>query len=281
MLYQYIRLVRSTNGTLTDKSILNQEEASNVSLDLTASQDCIYIGQQFPFNNFYMQLGVANDVSCSISIKYWDGSSWKDAVDVLDATSVSGVPLARSGVVQFSPDKDYRWEYIQDTSETTAPSDLRTVTIYNLYWLKISYSQTLKATTAVKRFVYSFSNHQQIDNYDTTINSYLTAFSVGKTSWEDEIITSSIGVVMDLKRNNLILDRGQILKLDDVSVATDWRTLMHIYRNLGGDYKDKYTLAEKNYNESLNIKFFSFDMNNNAQLDRNEMANSNYRVVRA
>lgn len=278
MLYQWLRLIKSDNGTLTDISLANQNESTDLVMNLTVSEDYIYVGQQYPFNNFYIQSDVANDVASVMSIEYWDGSVWKNAVDVLDATSVNGVSLAQSGVVQFSPDYHYRWSFVPDTSDTAmSPTELRTLTIYNLYWIRIKWSATLNALTTIKKITYCFSSHQQIDNRDSTINAYLGSFAVGKTSWENEIITASMDVVLELKRKNLIVHEGQVLRFDDVSNATDWRTLINIYRDLGGDYKEKYDDALKEYSNALDVRRFSFDVNNDGFLSRGE---TNYYSMR-
>lgn len=246
MLYQWLRLIKSDNGVLTDLSIDNQNESKVCTLDLTTGEDYLYIGQQYPFNNFYYQMSIANDVSCVALIEYWDGTLWRSAVDVLDATSSGGCSLAQSGAIQFSPNFHYRWALTYDTTEGSSPAELSTLTVYNLYWCRVKFSATLKATTASKKFTYAFSTHQQIDNRDHTINGYLPAFGAGKTTWEDEIIVSSLDVVHDLKRRNLIINKGQILRFEDVTTATDWKTLMCIYRDLGGDYDNKYNRARNN-----------------------------------
>ncbi|MGV8130800.1 MAG: hypothetical protein ACP5N7_01730, partial [Candidatus Pacearchaeota archaeon] len=101
-----------------------------------------------------------------------------------------------------------------------------------------------------------------------------TAFAPGKTSWEDEIITASIDVVNELKARNLIIDHGNILRLESVTTATDWRALMNIYFNLGGDYTEKYNTAYKEFNRALSTKYFIFDKNNNAEVDIRETKTS-------
>jgi hypothetical protein len=278
MLYQWIRLIKSDNGVLTDISLDNQNESKTCLLNLTTGEDYIYIGQQYPFNNFYYKSAVANDVSAVLSIEYWDGSFWKAAVDVLDATSANGASLANSGAVQFTPNYHYRWARVYDTSETFAPAELQSLTIYNLYWIRLKWSATLKATTASKKFTYAFSTHQQINHRDSTIGPYLPSFNL--TSWEDPIITASMDVVLDLKRKNLIIHEGQILRFDDVTNATNWRTLINIYRDLGGDYKDKHDAASKEYYRSIDMKGFTFDKNENAFVETDEVENSCSRLIR-
>jgi hypothetical protein len=281
MLYKWLRAIRSVAGALTDKSLDNQAEGG-VLLDLTATVDYIYLGQTFPFNNFYIQSKVANDVSATIKVEYWDGSAWRQMVDVLDGTSVGGKPLAQSGLIQFSPDIHYMWCYVPDTSESAGPSELQTLTIYNLYWLRISYSSTLKATTAAQQFTYAFSTHNRIAKHDTTISNYLTSFEAGKTSWESEIITASQEVIKELQSRKLILHPGQILRLDDVSLAAEYKTLSNIYFNIGGEvYNKKKETIDKKYEGAMDISGFTLDLNKNGFVDREEMEVFQFRAVRS
>lgn len=280
MLYQWIRVIKNKNGTYTDLSLDNQDESATCLLNINVTTDYLYIGQHFPFNNFYIKIGTANSNSSNMLIDYWDGNIWRSAVDVLDATNSGGKTLARSGVIQFSPNHYYQWTMIDDTSEAPSPADLQTLTMYNLYWIRIKFSASLSNTTASKKIAYCFSTHQQLDNRDRTINSYLTAFGAGKTSWEDELITSSLDVVNELKARNLIIESGNILRFEGVSVATDWRALMNIYRELGGDYNDKYDKAYIEFNRSLSSKVFTFDKNKNAEVECREINENQYGLSR-
>lgn len=279
MLYQWIRLFRSTNGTLTDLSLANQDESSTCVHDVVAADDCLYLAQQFPFNSFYYKSAVANSSDSTMTVEYWDGNNWIQAVDLLDGTRSTTKTLAKSGLVQFSPNIHNRWQIVYDTSESgIGPSDLTSLTIYNMYWIRIKFSSNLSATTASKKICYAFSSHQQIQKKDATLENYLAAFNV--TSWEDHIINASIDVVSDLKRMNLILNRGQILKIEDVSVATDWKTLMSLYFELGGDYQEKYTNAEKRYANAIDIKAYTFDLNKNAMIEPVEVDYDQCRMSR-
>jgi hypothetical protein len=278
MLYQWIRLLRGDNGVITDKSLANQDEAAAVVHDIVAAEDAIYLGQHFPFNNFYYKRSVANALPSDIIIEYWDSNEWVMAVDILDGTKNGTATLSKSGVIQFSPNRNNRWQIVYDTTDASAPSDLSSVTIYNMYWIRVRFTGDLTATAASKKFCYCFSSHQQIDNRDSTLSSYLTAFGV--TTWEDYIINASIDVVSDLKRMNLIIDRGQILKLEDVSIATDWKTIQGLYFELGGDYQQKYQNAVRRYEEAIDLKAFTFDLNKNALVEPVEVDRCQSRMSR-
>lgn len=280
MLYQWIRLLRSTVGVLSDLSLANQDEVATNVHDIVAATDCLYLGQQCPFNNFYYKMAVANIAASSLTIEYWDGNSWVYAVDVLDATKSATATLAKSGVIQFTPNFHNRWQIVYDTSEVNiGPTELNSVTIYNMYWIRIKFTGNLTGTTASKKICYSFSNHQQINNRDSTINTYLASFGV--TSWEDHIINASIDVVNELKRRNLITHNGQVLRLDDVSIATDWKTIMSIYFDLGGDYLPKLTAATRQFDSAMDLKVSGFDTNNNAYQEPCEVVRSQSRMIRS
>lgn len=282
MLHQWIRLIYSDNGTLIDRSLDNQDEVITVPMQMVATEDYLYIGQHFPFNNFFVQIDTANSNASVLSVQYWTGkqNSWRTAVDVLDGTSSSGATLAKSGVVQFSPDEDYTWYRVDDTNEQAAEFLLNATKIYNMYWLRLKVSANLSAGTDLKRLAYAFTRTQQINNLDVSIDEFLTSFGATKTNWDDEIVTASIQVVNDLRRKNLIRHQGEILRFDDVSMATDYRVLALIYSNLGPAYRDKKFDAMAEYEKMISLSNFSFDQSEDARLSRDEIASRGIKLVR-
>ncbi len=282
MLYQWIRVLDGDNGTITDVSLANQDESSTIAMDLVVSEDYIYVGQHFPFNNIYFDVNTVNAVSADISIDYWagQGNGWVAGVDILDDTSSAGVPLAKSGVVQFSPDRKYSWHRINDTENEPMPAGLETITIYNVYWMRISYNATLTAGTLLNRIVYLFTRSQQLDNIDTQINRFLDSFESGKTDWEDEIVTASQMLVADLRRRGLVTHYGQVLRFEDVTLAADLKTLILIYQNLGPGFRQKLEDARADYEKTLDMGRYTFDKNNDAFTDSGEITNKVKQLVR-
>lgn len=282
MLYQWIRLIRETADVLTDLSIENQEEGTTVPMDIANATDYMYLGQHFPFNNFWMQVDSVNAIAANIEIDYWagTGSGWKPALDILDATKVSGVPLAKSGVVQFSPDRSWIWHRVSDTENEPMPLGLENLTIYNIYWLRFRYSADLTGTTTIKRLAYAFTQSQQLDNIDTQINQFQDSFESGKTDWDDEIYTASIQLVNDLRRRNLITHYGQVLRFDDVTMAADLKALALIYKNLGPGFRTKLEDALAEYEKVLDVGRFTFDKDLDAFVDQGEITNKVKKLVR-
>lgn len=273
MLHEYLRVLKYDGTTFSDLSLDNQNESTNLDLALTTT-DYIYLGQYFAFNNFFINLDTANASASILSLEYWNGSEWKSALDLLDGTSLSGVTLSQSGVVQFSPDRLYGWNRVSDTSETSAPTEMQSLTIYNMMWLRFKPTINIDALTDAFSISYAFTSSQQLNNHDIEINNYYDRFAVGKTDWNNEIVTASRYLVADLKRKNIVQDHAQILRFDDVSLACEWKTLEHIYNNMGKAYVEKRDDARTQYDKYISIRERSLDKNNDASLSMDELKGS-------
>lgn len=283
MLYEYLRVVHDDNGTLTDKSLDNSSESTNITGVLVPGEDEYYLGMDIPFNNFFIQMSSnVNDVSSVMSVYYWINNTWQQAVDVLDGTSANGASLARSGIVTFSPNRQYHWRKTEDTSDTNAnsPTELQGLTIYNMHWIKIVFSGTHTLNTAIKRITYAFTRSERLDNLDTQINEYQASFETGKTDWDNEIITASESIIQDLKSRKLIRHRGEILRIDELALACDYKTLAVIYNSLGKSFYDKRDWAEDKYKQVIQSSIFTVDVNNDGFTHENEVLSTAARTIR-
>lgn len=279
MLLNYIRLFTNISASLVDRSLANQDDTQTVSLVLGTS-DYVYVAQRYPFTNLFMHMDTVNSNASALSAQYWDGVQWRNAVDMMDGTSLAGAALGKSGGIQFSLDDEYSWNKVYDTSDSVSPTELSTLKIYNSYWLRLKVSASLLAGTDTKEIGYSFTTSQRLKDFDVEIDGYLASFATGKTDWIDEIKTGSKLVVQDLKRLGLIMGPGQIIELDDVYVPTSLRTLALVYSNLGPSYKDKLEAVMKEYDKALNIRRFTFDDNADGKLEAREISGTIKRIYR-
>jgi hypothetical protein len=282
MLYQWLRVFDSDNGALTDLSIDNQDKGVSMPFDLVVDEDYIYLAKHFPWNNFFIKGSTFNTVAANLNIEYWsgEGNGWKTAVDILDGTVVNGVPLARNGVIQFSPQVGFIWHRVADSKDEPMPFGLESLNITNAYWLRISYDASLDASTAIETISYAFTRSQQLDILDTQIDEFMTSFKAGKTDWDDEIMVASIQVVNELKRRGLVVSEGQVLRFDEVTMAADYRTLILIYKNLGPGFNEKKEEAWKEYEYCLNTTRWTFDKDFDATVDSGEIKNRVGKLVR-
>jgi hypothetical protein len=267
MLAQWIRVFFSDNGVLTDYSIEAQQN-SQLAFPAVATQDYIYVAQYFPFNNLFIEIDTANANASALSCEYWDGQQWRAGVDSVDATKSSGATLAVAGVFQFSPNKNYKWQIIKDTSETgNTPVQLQSLSIYDAYWMRLKVSADLSAGTKIRKISYAFTTNQIMLGIDPEINQYLTAWGgASKLDWNEQIILASQHLVADFKARQLIVGVGNIVRFDDIALAVAYRTLGLIYAQLGEAFKAKYDDSVIQYNKLLGIKRFTLDRNDDAQV---------------
>lgn len=281
MLHNWIRVFYSDNGVLTDYSVEAQNNADTFPLEMVAGQDYLYVGQYFPFNNLFFQLDTANTVASVMSAQYWDGKVWRDAVDFIDSTKLLGKTLARNGVIQWSPDRQYSWLKTEDTTDRGAPTELSTLEIYELHWMRLKVSVNLSAGTIVKDLGYAFTANHMLSSIDPEINEYLVPWGgVSKTNWDEQIQLASTHVVADLRSRGLIVAPGNVLRFDDVSLATAYRTLQIIYSRLGEAFAPRKQDAQENYEKLLNLKGFTFDTNRNGLAEKQEIAGTTAGLVR-
>ena len=278
MLTQWIRLL-TKQASLIDRSLASQDETGfAANLETT---HYLYIGQHYAFNNFFVEMNVVNVVPSVLSIEYWDGRQWRAAVDILDGSSLAGATLGKTGVVQFSPDTQYSWTRVNDTSEEDTSFGLETVNIYNMFWLRLKVSANLTAGTNIKHLSYAFTNDRMLKSIDPEIDQYLTAWGgAGKTNWIEQIRLGSQHVIIDLKARSMVLSNAQILRFDDVSLAAAYRTLLQIYAPFGEGFKDKRAFAQAQYTAAMDVKNFSFDRNNDAELSLPELNQTTGKLVR-
>lgn len=277
MLGQWIRTLLYHGAVLRDYSLELQRDNANMPVGLIAATDAIYLGQYFPFNNFFVQMEQANSKTSSLSVQYWDGFDFREAVDVLDGTSLNSKTLAQTGVVQFQPSRDAAWNLIQDPS-VDGPSPLSTCKIEDLYWVRIKVSDNLAGATKIKNISYAFCRQEDLLTVDPEINDYLTAWQ--QTDWVKQILLASQNVIADLKARGLVKSNGQVLRFDDVFFATVYKTLDIIFMPMGKNFVEKRKEYQAKYREFIQGPRFTFDQSEDARVDRCEIQNSTHQGVR-
>lgn len=267
MLKQWIRVIHSDDGSLTDKS-LAASNGTVFDVSLVAADDYIYISQFYPFTNMYVEVATGNASGSTLSVQYWDSGAWRDGVDVLDGTASGANTLAQTGVIQFMTDKDYSWEPTEDPTDSSGITELNTLKIYNQYWMRLKVSADLSAGTYIKRVAYAFTSHAYLSQLDPEINEYLVPWGgASKTNWNEQILIASEQVVTDLRARQFIGHRGQVILLEDMWQPTSYKTLSLIYSQLGESFSQKADAAQKAYDKLMNTKRWTFDQDKNGRID--------------
>lgn len=224
-----------------------------------------------PFNHRWFEVSVVNATTGAVStIELWDGSQWQAMVDVIDQTSVAGVTLARSGAISWVPERTRTAWNRQDTTENI--SDLSTLKIYDMYWVRMTFSANWDLTTALQFIGHRFSNDTDLAaEYPELSQSALkTAYTAGKTTWNDQHLTAADQLIRDLRSNNIIVSKSQILDAERLRMPAIHLTASIIYRALGKGYEDQRVEALRSYKTAMNDRYFNIDLNQNAKLDDGE-----------
>lgn len=270
------RIIWSDNGTNID---ISNEMASvaGVSkvLPIVAAQDYIYLGSELPFNHRYISVSVANDQTSAISaVDLWNGSTWVAALDVQDFTQgTAGKTLSQSGHIMWTPDPTKSWMKDNTNHAGHTITGLSGASIFNLYWVRLTFSADLKATTALQYIGHKFAddNDLRLVYPDLIRTAVYTQFSVGKTSWEEQHIMAAETIIRDLKQKGIVKSGNQVLDWRLFTDASVHKLAEIIYNSFGQDYRDLKQDAAQYYQKALSMVFTNTDQNKNARLDEEEL----------
>lgn len=267
------RVLRDNNGTLENWTLeLNAVSEDTRTADIVAAQDKLYVGSEHPFNHRYFEVSTANDQASTISnIEVWDGGAWVSAAEIQDGTSSSGVTMAQSGVVTWTPDQDESWQR-DDTEDMGSP--LSGVKIYALYWARFTFSADFNASTALKYIGQKFVTDEELAAFypELGLSDAKTQWESGKSDWHEQAVLASESVVRDLKFKGVVWQRNQILDIDLFKSAAAHKLAQIIFTAWGNNYERDRDEARRRYEEDLQkITHYKVDKDKDALLDRHEM----------
>jgi len=267
---QQQRVIFSNDGVLSDLSVtLNDFRATTATIAYTTAEDYLVIGSDLPFNHRWIEVSTANDLAATVSVDIWFANAWHAAVDVQDETVVSGVSLAQSGFITWSSDFVKGWDFEQRSSDIPL---IATTDIYDMYWCRLKWSATLKATTALKYVGHKFSSDSDMYSVYPDLNStnLKTMFASGKTTWADQCFMAAETILRDLKRQGVILSASQLMDPGLLKEASIHKTAELIYMGMGTKYIDIKREAASAYKAALDIRYFKIDRNADGKAEQTE-----------
>jgi hypothetical protein len=267
------RVIWADGATLRDISAaVNDYRRASQVVDIVAADDKLYIGSELPFNHKYFDISSANAVTSSVTVHTWSGSEWVAAVDVVDETKASGgtATLAQSGIISWSLDIDrMAWGCHRDSNTIPALAGTR---VFNLYWVRFTFSANLTGTTALRYIGQRFSDDDDLDDlYPALASSTLKAqFQAGKTDWKDQSFAAAEAIERDLRAKNILVRRDQVLRPELFTDASIHKTAEIIYGGLGSNWAERRKEAAEAYTRALPTKFPEIDANQNGAVDISE-----------
>lgn len=262
------RIIWSDNGTLKDLSVaLGNFKTGTQAIAFVAAQDYLFIGSDFPFNHRYFDITSANASASSMTVHLWDGTAWVQAIDLIDQTSVAGVPFAQSGVVSFMPDDDKGW-YREDTNnEGDSITGLTGVDIRNLWWARLSFSADWSGTLEFIGHKFSDDNDLEIHYPDLTRTAVMAQFKSGKTTWKLQHIQAAEEIIKDLKKRQIIKSENQLLNWELFRDASVHKVAAIAFNAFGKDFFENRDNAHNLYKAEMEKAIYHIDKNANATLD--------------
>jgi predicted HicB family RNase H-like nuclease len=264
------RIIREVGGVQTDISREMSDYLSDAATLAFGAGDHLYIGSDLPFNHRWFEVSTVNDQASVVSVSLWQGTSWVSAVDVIDETSVGGITLARSGNLSWQVDP-YSPNWLRQ-NRTADMSSLSTFRIFDMYWVRLTFSGALKASTAVQYMGHKFSGDVELAvEYPALASaSLMTAYKAGKTTWDEQSFAAAEYVVQDVRQRGIAKSGNQILDPETFKKASVHRTAQIILNAFGKDQAENVAAAEKAYSKSMDLRIFNVDTNENAILDPRE-----------
>lgn len=258
------RIIFSDNGTLSDFSVeLDKYKSGTKVMPFVAADDYLFIGSRLPFNHFYFKLSVLNILPSSMSIDYWSTNGWNSMVELTDETA----GLTASGYVTFTPDEEAPWTMANTNGSGQTITGLETVTIYNMFWLRISFSADLSLTTALQWIGNIFSNDDDLyaEFPDFSKADNLTSFQSGKTDWQEQAVVAANVIIQDLIDDRIIDDGSQILIKEDFRLPSVAKVAEIIFRAFGDDYIDDRKEVREEYKQRMKKRVPRIDKNKNGK----------------
>lgn len=265
---------RVLHETTDISSLVNDYRTSAYTFAYTTGQ-YLYLGSLFPFNNLWFEVGTANAIAATPSVDIWFGNAWEPAVDIIDETG----GLFTSGRIQWTTEYTKGWDLELRSYDVTGLSSTK---IYNMYWMRFSWSASLTPTMTLKYMGQKFANDDILASFypDLTLSSIKSAFESGKTTWDEQHYMAAEHIVRDLKKRNIIKSRQQLLDYSLFVDASCHKVAELVYTAFGSPYKDQLSLARAAYNEALNVKHFNTDLFEDGRLDPGERGFSTAFVTR-
>ena len=262
-----LRILLSKSGTITDFTTdLHKWRSGEKSFNLEAANDYIYIGNLAPFNHLYFKMGTTvNTASSSITVQYYTGREWKDAVETIDETE----GFTKDGYIEFVPDRERTWTY-RDTDEIDA---LSAVTIYDLFWVRLKFSNDLDPGSTLRWVGNLFSNDEDLNAEYPDLNrsNVITAYEAGKTDWEEQHVKAGELIVKDLLAKKIIFNAGQILDRSIFTLASVAKVAEIIFTAFGDDYADDKQRARQEFQSRMNLSQFNVDRDLDGDLSPGEV----------
>ena len=159
---------------------------------------------------------------------------------------------------------------------------LGTVTIYDHYWIRLSFSGSLTNGMTIDWMGNLFSDDNDLKGRfpDLVRSDTKDAWESGKTDWEEQHVLAARNIIQDLESRRALVHKGQILDRKDYIDASVFKVAEIAFRGMGRDFIDDRDNAKMNYEERLNNSAGKIDKDADGLTDRVELEKPQGRLTR-
>lgn len=236
-----LRVLKNSTDITTEASSPNTD---NILLNLTTA-DVLYLGWHDKFSSRFFQFNVLNTNSTVLTVQYWDGSSFVAVEDTIDQT----VGFTKNGFLSWVNKSNWQKKYQSPITEE------------ELYWIKITVSADLSATTSLKAIMNLFCDIDLLRSMYPEMATDTRYLPPSRTDFLDQFITAKDLVVTRLIQKKVISDESQIVDINQVAIAATHAAAMVILTPIA---KSEHSLqllarARDNFENWLSDVSFSVD----------------------
>lgn len=272
-MYRVNRAIILASSVLSDIStILSYTKfgAPSYQVDM-APGDFLFIGSEMPFNHRFFFLGSPNTDDATAQVDIWDGSSsWNPAVDVQDYTFLgTDTSMSQSGLLLFTPDRTKFWGREDKTADIP---QLNTLSIFNQYWARISFTGTVSFDLRYLGFRFASDDDLGIYYMDLDDAEVRAAFfkSTDETNWDRIHVAAAEEVIAELKKRDIVWSANQVLDPDIFRAAATHKMAHIVYSAFGSSHESRRDEAYKQFQRAMNMLKFNVDRNGDGRLEEYE-----------
>lgn len=237
-----IRTVKNSTETTLETSTIS---SSTVAFALTTS-DYFYVGFHKPFTTRYFQLGTVNSNSITVTVSYWNGTTWTATEDKVDQT----LGFTQSGFISWQNNSDW------------SKKALSPITDVELYWVRLSVSGSLSAGTALQSVLNLFSDDILLRTYYPELLSDSRYLPPNRTNFLEQHEAAKNLVVLRLQQKHAIETESQIIDINEVAVAAVHACAYIILNPIAtnDETRERANEAYKAFDNELELSRTSFDV---------------------
>lgn len=257
-----LSVLHDNNSVFSDYSTEALDfDRDTFTIDLSSTEDYLYVGFYKPINVFYVELGTANTNAGTLSGEYYNGTTWTGLSGLYDETS----SLTRSGFIQWDRGQD-------DEAKTTVNSS-------EIYWYRFRPSVT-HSSTVVNGLNIVFSDDNDLKREFFEASQYLPS---GETSHILTHVAARDHIIQVLRNSGEFKSNSgtrsditafDLLDLTQVKLASTYLVLSKIFGAITDDpddlYRQKSDQFKSDYGIAIKAPFINIDSDDDGILDNNE-----------